>query len=95
MRQSGLPPAKAASPDAPVAREMREAASARGTTQAAPEASEAPARGAPSSSNLVDEVLAMGSEEEGIFGDFEDDEEGREKGRRGRKDKKDKHFFWE
>ena len=73
---------------------MREAASARGVEQVAPPGSE-PSTEAPSSSNLVDEVLAMGSEDEEIFGDLEDDEEGREKGRRGRRDKKDKHFFWE
>jgi len=92
-RPASLPP-QAKSPDAPVAREMREAASARGVEQVAPPGSE-PSTEAPSSSNLVDEVLAMGSEDEEIFGDLEDDEEGREKGRRGRRDKKDKHFFWE
>jgi len=93
-RPSSPPPAQAKSPDAPVAREMREAASARGVEQAPPPGVE-PSKEAPSSSNLVDEVLAMSSEDEELFGGMEDDEEGREKGRRGRKDKKDKHFFWE
>ena len=86
---------QAARPDAPVAREMREAAAPRGEVQAPP-TTEPPARPAPSSSSLVDDVLSMGSEDEAIFGEFDEDDPGdREKGRRGRKDKKDKHFFWE
>jgi cell division initiation protein len=49
----------------------------------------------PSSSNLVDEVLAMeeGSE---IYSPFLDEKETEEsKGRKSRKERKEKHFFWE
>jgi len=87
------------SPEAPVAREMREVAPPRRQTepQAPPQRTGPEDKPAPPSSNLVDEVLAMDSSDEAIFGEFDDDDPSDEpdKGRRGRKEKRDKHFFWE
>ncbi|MHB8895228.1 MAG: DivIVA domain-containing protein [Candidatus Geothermincolia bacterium] len=87
-------------PAAPVAREMREVAPPRRQPEqqrsqpAGPEE-----KVAPPSSNLVDEVLAMDSADESIFGEFDeedgDPDDAPDKGRKGRKDKRDKHFFWE
>jgi hypothetical protein len=51
---------------------------------------------ASSSSNLVQEVLAVDMEED-IYSMLEEDDsdESRSRGRRSRREKKEKHFFWE
>lgn len=93
-----MPPETRRGNEPPVAREMREVAPEVPVSPEVAERGEGQQKDvAPPSSNLVDEVLAMDSADESIFGDLEDDEgpEGREKGRKGRKEKRDKHFFWE
>jgi cell division initiation protein len=94
----GPPVERPGSPEAPVAREMREVAPPQRQPEARQQAQGAgpEEKVAPPSSNLVDEVLAMDSADESIFGELEDDPEGdTDKGKKGRKEKRDKHFFWE
>jgi cell division initiation protein len=92
------PPTARAATEPPVAREMREVAPERAGAEDVTGGAERQDRNAtPSSSNLVDEVLAIDSSDESIFGDMDDEEggEGRDRGRKGRKEKRDKHFLWE
>ncbi|PKQ28610.1 MAG: hypothetical protein CVT63_01825 [Candidatus Anoxymicrobium japonicum] len=95
-------------PEAPVAREAIASPNAPppargnerpapGTPELARETNMPEEKAAPPSSRLVDEVLAIDSADESVFGELDnaapfDDPE---KGHRIRKDKRDKHFFWE